>query len=113
MTSSVQANHCLMTFTGEQLNKQDTNRTNEQRDEEDDYDDDDDYFIVDQQKPVDQFVMMNNESEIAVEDNQECNNDDEHFESTRLYDNGEHDGMLSDESQFSDDLRSVCTYYFF
>ncbi|CAF4935046.1 unnamed protein product, partial [Rotaria socialis] len=94
MTSSMQDNHCPMTFTGEQLNKQETKRTNEQEgDEEDDYDDDDDYFIVDQQKAIDQLAMMNNESETEVEE--EYDHEDEHFESTRLFDTGQHDGMLS------------------
>ncbi|CAM4769790.1 unnamed protein product [Rotaria magnacalcarata] len=104
MTSSMQDNHCPMTFTGEQLNKQETKRTNGQdgEEEEDDYDDDD-YFIVDQQKAIDQLTMMNNESETEVEE--EYDHDDEHFESTRLFDTGQHDGMLSDESQYSDDLR--------
>ncbi|CAF5076017.1 unnamed protein product, partial [Rotaria magnacalcarata] len=103
MTSSMQDNHCPMTFTGEQLNKQETKRTNGQdgEEEEDDYDDDD-YFIVDQQKAIDQLTMMNNESETEVEE--EYDHDDEHFESTRLFDTGQHDGMLSDESQYSDDL---------
>ncbi|CAF3672862.1 unnamed protein product [Rotaria sordida] len=106
MTSSIQDNHCPMTFTGEQLNKQEKKRTNEQQEEDDDNDDDDDdddYFIVDQQKTIDQLTMMNNENEI--ENDEEYDHDNEHFESTRLYDNGQHDGNLSDESQYSDDLK--------
>lgn len=98
MTSSLQNDHCPMAFTGEQLNKQEQRRAKDEGD-----DDDDDYIIVDQQKLTDQVTTMNNENEIEDEYDQ----DDEQFTSTRLLDNGQHDGMLSDESQYSDDIRFV------
>ncbi|CAF0803049.1 unnamed protein product [Rotaria sp. Silwood1] len=109
MTSSMQDDHCPMTFTGEQQNKHGKKRTNEQEEEEEDDEDEDedDYFIVYQQKTVDQLTMMNSENEIEIEEEEEegYDHDDEHFESTKLVDNGQHDGILSDESQYSDDLR--------
>ena len=96
----MQYNNCPMTFTGDQLNKQEKKRT----DEDDDDDDDDDYIIIDPQKSFEHLTMMNNESEVEIE---EYDHDDEHFESTRLFDNGQHDGIPSDESEYSDDLRLV------
>jgi len=97
----MQYNHCPLTFTGDQLNKQEKERTDEQ---DDDHDDDDDYIIIDPQKSFQHLTIMNNENEM------EYDHDDEHFESTRLFDNGQHDGNLSDESQYSDDLRLVIRY---
>jgi hypothetical protein len=84
-----------MTYIGKQLNEHEQKRINQ--------DDDDEYYIiVDQQNSIDQLTMMNNENEIDNEDD-----DDEYIESTRLFDNGQHDGIHSDESQYSDDLRLV------
>jgi hypothetical protein len=107
MTSSMQYNHCPMTFTDEQLDQQEKKRTDE--DDDDDDDDDDDYIIIDPQKSIEHLTMMNNENEFEIEE--EYDHDDEHFESTRLFDNGQHDGIPSDESQYSDDLRLVLTSY--
>ncbi len=84
MTSSIP-------FAGQQSDQQKHKRTNQ--------DDEEYYIIVDQQKSAEQLTMMNNENEI--------DDDDEYIESTRLFDNGQHDGILSDESQYSDDLRLV------
>lgn len=73
--------------TGKQLNKQKEKKTNEG-----DYDDEY-YIIVNHRKSLQQLTMIN---QIDFDDD---------IESTRLYDNGQHDGMHSDESQYSDDLR--------
>ena len=92
MSSSVPREQCTATFTGEQLNQHDERHR-----------DDDDYIIVDQERAREQLTMISNERDFSVQE--EYDNDDEHMESTRLFDHGEHDGMLSDQSQSSDDLR--------
>jgi hypothetical protein len=86
MTSSIP-------FTVKQLNKSEEKKINE--------DDDDEYYIiVDQQKSIDHLTMMNNENEFDDDD-----------DATRLFDNGQHDGIHSDESQYSDDFRLVFKIY--
>jgi hypothetical protein len=96
MTSSVPREQCTATFTGEQLNQHDEQRRAHRGD-------DDDYIIVDQERALDQLTMITNERDFSLQE--EYDNDDEHMESTRLFDHGEHDGMLSDQSASSDDLR--------
>ncbi len=84
MTSSI-------TSIGKQSNKQEEKKTNEVDDDDDEY-----YIIVNHYKSLEQLTMIN-----------EIDFDDDDIESTRLYDNGQHDGMYSDESQYSDDFRLV------
>jgi hypothetical protein len=55
--------------------------------------------------------MMNNESIVEIEE--EYDHDDEYFESTRLFDNEQLNGNLSDQSQDSDDLRLIFYFFFF
>jgi hypothetical protein len=109
ITSTMQYNPYPMIFLGEQLNKQE--RTSTSEDDDDDNDDDDDYIIVDQQKPIVQLTMMNNESKVEIEEIYD--DDDEYFESTRLFDNEQLNGNLSDQSQYSDDLRLIFYFLFF
>jgi hypothetical protein len=78
--------------TGKQSNKQEEKKTNEEEEEDDD---DEYYIIVNHRKSLQQLTMDNS---IDFDDD---------IESTRLYDNGQHDGIHSDESQCSDDLRFV------
>lgn len=85
MTSSVH-------IVDQQLNKHEEKRTNQDNDD----DDDEEYYIMpDQQKSIDQLTIMNHQHDIEDDD------------ATKLYDNGQHDGIQSDESQNSDDLRFV------
>ncbi|CAF4182652.1 unnamed protein product [Adineta steineri] len=103
MTSTVQYNHCPMMLHCEQLNKQEKTNTNE----------DHDYIIVDQQNPIVQLTMMNYEKEIELEEEEEDydgHGDEEEYhqeiESTRLFDNEQHNGYNSDQLQYSDDIRN-------
>jgi hypothetical protein len=96
MTSSAQYDHCPMTFTGEQQNKQETKRTN----------DDHDYILVHQQKAIAQLTTMNNRSDTGLRDD-----DEEYVQSTRIFDNEEYEGILSDHSESSDDFRLVDFFY--
>ena len=83
MTSSIPS-------LGKQLNDQ----------EEDDHDDEEEeyYIIVNSRRSHAQLTMNHHENDIDEE---------ELIESTKMYDNGQYDGTPSDESQQSDDLRSV------
>lgn len=88
MTSSIH-------IPDQQLNKHEEKRTNQDDDDDEEY-----YIIGNQQKTFDQLTIMNPSNDI---------NDDD--EATKLYDNGQHDGIQSDESQNSDDLRFVFQYH--
>ncbi len=86
-------------FTGKQLNKQKEKKRTSQDDDDDEEEEEEEeeyYIIVDQQKSIDQLAMMNKNNEIDDDD-----------DATKLYDNGQHDGIYSDESQYSDDFRLV------
>ena len=109
VTSSTQHDHCSIAFNNEQINKQEKKRANEDDGNDDDNDDGDDdnndNYIVVQQRSMEQLTMINSENEIKTE---EYDFDDKHFESIKLFDNGQHEGMLSDDSEYlSENLRLV------
>ena len=91
LTSSMQHDQCPLPFTGEQVDKQDTNKQPT----------DDDHCIRLE-------TTMNETSEFSAYERDAADDDnEEYFQSTRLLDQGEHDGMFSDLSQDSDDFRFV------
>ena len=74
-----------------QLNQQEEEKqTNADDDDSEEYD-----IIVNKQNSLQRLTMIND------------NDDEEFLDSTKLYDNGQHDGIHSDESQYSDDFRLV------
>ena len=101
MSSSLPRKQCTASFADEQLNQHDEQLRAHRGG--DGGRDDDDYIIVDQERARQQLTMITNERDFSLQE--EYDNDDEHMESTRLFDHGEHDGMLSDQSQSSDELR--------
>lgn len=92
LTSSMQDDQCPLPFTGEQVDKQDHNK---QR--------------TDADHCIRLETTMNETSEFSAHERDAADDDDneEYFQSTRLLDQGEHDGMFSDLSQDSDDFRFV------
>ena len=89
LTSSVQNDQCPLPSTGEQVDKQDNNKQRT-----------DDHHCIRVNR------TMNETSEFSAQ-GRETDDEEEQFQSTRLFDQGEHDGMFSDSSENSDQFRFV------
>ena len=91
LTSSMQHDQCPLPFTGEQVDKHDNNKQ-----------------PTDADHCIRLETTMNETSEFSAHERDAADDDnEEYFQSTRLLDQGEHDGMFSDLSQDSDDFRFV------